>query len=175
MTFRSRLTALATGLALVLTGAGLATPAQATTQQIRVLAAAWAPWTSYATGAVVTYQGVDYVCLQAHTSQPGWEPPNVPALWKRGSGGGGSDTSAPSAPGNLRSTGVTSSSVSLAWNASTDNVGVTGYNVYRGGTLVTTVSGTSYTDTGRAANTGYTYTVRARDAAGNLSGGPATP
>jgi chitinase len=59
--------------------------------------------------------------------------------------------------------------VSLAWNASTDNVGVTGYNVYRGGTLVTTATGTSYTDGGLSAGTAYSYTVRARDAAGNLS------
>ncbi|MEV1005413.1 carbohydrate-binding protein [Nonomuraea sp. NPDC050202] len=169
MKFRSRLTALVAGLALALTGAGLTT-APAAYGAVQQMAAAWAPWTSYAVGAVVTHNGVDYVCLQAHTSQPGWEPPNVPALWKQGSGGGGNDTTAPSVPGNLRSTGVTSSSVSLAWNASTDNVGVTGYNVYRGGTLVTTVSGTSYTDTGRAASTSYTYTVRARDAAGNLSG-----
>ncbi|MEU6719977.1 carbohydrate-binding protein [Nonomuraea sp. NPDC046802] len=169
MKFRSKLAALAAGLALALTGAGLTTGAPAAYGAVQQLAAAWAPWTSYAIGAVVTYNGVDYVCIQAHTSQPGWEPPNVPALWKPGSGGG-TDTTAPSVPGNLRSTGVTSSSVSLAWNASTDNVGVTGYNVYRGGTLVTTATGTSYTDTGRAANTSYTYTVRARDAAGNLSG-----
>ncbi|WP_347590003.1 glycosyl hydrolase family 18 protein [Acrocarpospora sp. B8E8] len=85
-------------------------------------------------------------------------------------GGGGGDTTAPSVPGNLRTTGVTSNSVSLAWNASTDNVGVTGYLIYRGGTLVTTVTGTTYTDTGRAANTSYTYQVRARDAANNQSG-----
>lgn len=84
--------------------------------------------------------------------------------------GGGGDTTPPSVPGNLRVTGTTSSSISLAWNASSDNVGVTGYDVYRGSSLVTTVSGTSYTDTGLAANTSYTYTVRARDAAGNASG-----
>ncbi|MDA0634796.1 chitinase, partial [Nonomuraea sp. MCN248] len=130
---------------------------------------AWTAWTSYTAGTRVTHNGVDYECVQSHTSQPGWEPPAVPALWKQVSGGSG-DTQAPSVPGNLRSTGVTSSSVSLAWNAATDNVGVTGYQVYRGGALVTTVSGTSYTDTGRAADTSYTYTVRARDAAGNLSG-----
>ncbi|MET8988516.1 glycosyl hydrolase family 18 protein, partial [Nonomuraea wenchangensis] len=93
---------------------------------------------------------------------------NVPALWKV-STGGGTDTTAPSVPGNLRSTGVTSTSVSLAWNASTDNVAVTGYEVYRGSTLVTTVTGTTYTDTGLTASTAYTYTVRARDAAGNRS------
>jgi chitin-binding protein len=44
---------------------------------------AWQPWTSYATGAVVTFNGVSYRCLQGHTSQPGWEPPNAAALWQR--------------------------------------------------------------------------------------------
>jgi len=44
--------------------------------------AAWAPNTFYAVGAVVTYGGVSYRCLQAHTSQAGWEPPNTPALWQ---------------------------------------------------------------------------------------------
>ncbi|WP_250574946.1 M28 family peptidase [Nonomuraea sediminis] len=43
----------------------------------------WQPWTAYAAGALVTYNGVQYRCLQSHTSQPGWEPPNVPALWQR--------------------------------------------------------------------------------------------
>ncbi|GAA3469294.1 glycosyl hydrolase family 18 protein [Nonomuraea roseola] len=128
----------------------------------------WAPWTAYAAGARVTYNGVEYECRQSHTSQPGWEPPNVPALWKT-TGGGGGDTTAPSVPANLRSTGVTSSTVALAWNASTDNVAVTGYEVYRGTTLITTVTGTTHTDTGLSANTAYTYTVRARDAAGNRS------
>ncbi|NUP04028.1 MAG: chitinase, partial [Nonomuraea sp.] len=84
-------------------------------------------------------------------------------------GGGGTDNTAPSVPGNLRSTGVSGNSVSLTWDASTDNVKVTGYEIYRGGTLVTTVTGTSHTDTGLAANTTYTYTVRARDEAGNRS------
>ncbi|HUR05437.1 MAG TPA: glycosyl hydrolase family 18 protein [Nonomuraea sp.] len=133
-----------------------------------VFAAAWAPWTAYTAGTRVTYNGVDYECVQSHTSQPGWEPPNVPALWKPVTGGG-TDTTAPSVPANLRSTGATSSSVSLAWDAATDNVGVTGYDVYRGSTQVTTVTGTTYTDTGLAAATSYTYTVRARDAAGNVS------
>ncbi|MET7419245.1 carbohydrate-binding protein [Dactylosporangium sp. NPDC005555] len=41
----------------------------------------WAPNTVYATGATVTYGGRSYRCLQGHTSQVGWEPPNVPALW----------------------------------------------------------------------------------------------
>jgi protocatechuate 3,4-dioxygenase beta subunit len=42
----------------------------------------WAAGTNYAVGATVTYNGVGYVCLQGHLAQPGWEPPNVPALWR---------------------------------------------------------------------------------------------
>ncbi|WP_031165184.1 glycosyl hydrolase family 18 protein [Streptosporangium roseum] len=84
-------------------------------------------------------------------------------------GGGGGDTTPPSVPGNLRSTATSSTSVSLAWNASTDNVAVTGYEIYRGTTLITTVTGTTHTDTGLTPATAYTYTVRARDAAGNRS------
>jgi chitinase len=84
-------------------------------------------------------------------------------------GSGGGDTTPPSAPTNLAVTGTTSSSVSLSWGASTDNVGVTGYDVFRGSTKVTTVTGTSFTDTGLSASTTYAYTVKARDAAGNVS------
>ena len=81
----------------------------------------------------------------------------------------GGDVTPPSTPGALHSTGVTSSSVSLAWTASTDNVGVSGYDVYRGSTKVATTSATSFTDTGLTASTAYSYTVVARDAAGNAS------
>ncbi|MEU1042777.1 carbohydrate binding domain-containing protein [Streptomyces sp. NPDC005551] len=87
-----------------------------------------------------------------------------------GPGGGGSDAQAPSAPASLRSTGKTSSSVSLAWNASTDNVGVTAYDVYSGSNQVLTVSGTSATVSGLSPSTAYSFTVKARDAAGNTSG-----
>ncbi|MGW0535079.1 glycoside hydrolase family 6 protein [Streptomyces sp. NPDC003032] len=88
--------------------------------------------------------------------------------------GGGTDpgdTTAPSAPTGLKATAKTASSVSLAWTASTDNVGVSGYDVYRDGAKVAAspVSGTTYTDTGLSTSTAYSYTVRARDAAGNTS------
>jgi chitodextrinase len=79
------------------------------------------------------------------------------------------DTQAPTVPGSLRSTGVTASSVSLAWNASTDNVGVSDYEVLVGGAVATTVPSTSATLTGLSASTAYSVTVRARDAAGNRS------
>ncbi|WP_238501196.1 glycosyl hydrolase family 18 protein [Streptosporangium soli] len=157
------------GTAIVLAPGASAAP---TAQVGGTLAAApaWAPWTAYATGARVSYNGVEYECRQSHTSQPGWEPPNVAALWKVAEGGG-TDTTAPSVPANLRSTATAATTVTLAWNASTDNVAVTGYEVYRGTTLVTTTNGTgtTYTDTGLTAQTTYTYTVRARDAAGNRS------
>jgi chitinase len=91
-----------------------------------------------------------------------------------GGGGGGSDTQAPSVPGGLTVTGHTSSSVSLSWAASTDNVGVTGYDVYRGSSLATTVTGTSATVGGLSASTAYTFTVRAKDAAGNVSAASAS-
>jgi len=82
---------------------------------------------------------------------------------------GPADLIPPSVPGNLHSTGATSGSVSLAWDASTDNVGVTGYIVTYGSTNVN-VTGTNATINGLAPSTPYTFTVKARDAAGNVSG-----
>jgi GH18 family chitinase/chitodextrinase len=79
------------------------------------------------------------------------------------------DNQAPTAPANLRSTAVAASSASLAWNASTDNVAVTGYDVFKDGVLATTTTGTTYTATSLAENTTYTFTVKAKDAAGNSS------
>ncbi|MCP2244199.1 proprotein convertase P-domain-containing protein [Lentzea aerocolonigenes] len=84
-------------------------------------------------------------------------------------GAGTGDTTAPTVPGNARSTGVTSSSASLAWDASTDDVGVTGYEVLNGGTVATKVTGTTATVSGLTADTAYSFTVRAVDAAGNQS------
>ncbi|WP_236725122.1 fibronectin type III domain-containing protein [Amycolatopsis orientalis] len=79
------------------------------------------------------------------------------------------DTQAPAAPGNPRSTGTTQTSVSLEWTASTDNVGVTGYDVYNGTTLAKSVTGTTATIDGLTAGTEYSFTVVAKDAAGNAS------
>ena len=79
------------------------------------------------------------------------------------------DTAAPSVPLGVTAVGATGTSVSVAWSAATDNVGVAGYNVYRNGTRVATLTGTSYTDTGLAGSTSYSYTVNAYDAAGNVS------
>ncbi|GII96259.1 chitinase [Sinosporangium siamense] len=147
-----------------------AAPAAAPAAAKTAAAPAWAPNTAYAKGAIVSYNGVDYECVQPHTSLTGWEPPNVPALWKPSTGNPPVDPEAPSKPGNLRSTAKTATSITLAWNASTDNVGVTSYEVLRGANVVGTVTtGTTYTDENLTANTEYTYTVRAKDRAGNTS------
>ncbi|MCM1966692.1 carbohydrate binding domain-containing protein [Streptomyces sp. G1] len=83
--------------------------------------------------------------------------------------GGTVDTQAPTVPGSLTATGKTSTTASLSWNASTDNVGVNGYDVYQGGTKVATSGTTSATVSGLTPSTAYAFTVRARDAAGNTS------
>jgi glucose/arabinose dehydrogenase/PKD repeat protein len=84
--------------------------------------------------------------------------------------GGGSDTQAPSTPSGLAIAPVSSTELQLSWTAATDNVGVTGYDIYRNGKLLTTIdAGTGYRDSGLSPSTEYGYQIRARDAAGNTS------
>jgi chitodextrinase len=90
-------------------------------------------------------------------------------LFGSGGGTGTGDTTAPTAPTGLTVSGTTSSTVSLSWTASTDNTAVTGYLIYRAGTQVGTSTTTTYVDSGLTASTAYAYTVKARDAANNLS------
>lgn len=84
------------------------------------------------------------------------------------------DTQAPTAPMSLASTSKTSTSISLSWNASTDNVAVTGYDVYANSVLKTTVSGLTATISGLTASTSYSIYVKAKDAAGNASASSST-
>jgi N-acetylmuramoyl-L-alanine amidase len=79
------------------------------------------------------------------------------------------DTEAPSLPGNPEVTAVSPTQLDVVWPASTDNVDVTAYRVQRDGITVGTVSGTRFTDVGLKPSTAYSYTVTARDAAGNWS------
>ncbi|MFK7001425.1 M4 family metallopeptidase [Flavobacterium oreochromis] len=83
--------------------------------------------------------------------------------------GGTSDTTAPTTPTNLVASGTTSTSTTLSWTASTDNVGVIGYNIYNGTTLLVSSATTSATVSNLTASTTYNFTVKAKDAAGNLS------
>ena len=96
-------------------------------------------------------------------------PAEIQADMNAAVGGGGGDTTPPSTPTNLSATAVSSSQVNLSWTASTDNVGVAGYRVFRNGTSVGTSTTTSFSDTGLLAATTYSYTVAAYDAASNTS------
>ncbi|HET9641392.1 MAG TPA: fibronectin type III domain-containing protein, partial [Candidatus Paceibacterota bacterium] len=99
------------------------------------------------------------IALNAGWSQTGGTTPPPPA----------GDTTAPSVPTGLTATAVSTSQINLSWTASTDNVGVVGYLLFRGGVQIATASTTSYADTGLSAGTTYSYTVVALDAAGNRS------
>ena len=83
--------------------------------------------------------------------------------------GSTADTEAPSAPTNLSANNITETTVDLSWNASSDNVGVTGYDVYQGSSLLGSATGTTAQITGLTANTTYNFYVEAKDAEGNIS------
>ncbi|MFF0091200.1 glycosyl hydrolase family 18 protein [Streptomyces canus] len=87
-------------------------------------------------------------------------------------GGSTPGDAAPTAPGTPTASGITNTSVKLAWSAATDDKGIKNYDVLRDGAKVATVTTTSYTDTGLKAGTDYSYTVQARDTADQT--GPAS-
>jgi chitodextrinase len=91
-------------------------------------------------------------------------PPTPPAA----------DTTAPSTPGSVTASGTSATQIDVSWKASTDNVAVAGYNIYRNGTKVTNVAGTKYSDTSLSPKTAYSYYVEAYDQAGNVSAVSAT-
>jgi Zn-dependent metalloprotease len=82
---------------------------------------------------------------------------------------GSTDTIAPTAPTALAASGTTGTTTNLSWTAATDNVAVTGYDIYEGTTLKGSSATTSYTATGLTALTAYNFNVKAKDAAGNVS------
>ncbi|MFD7442525.1 chitinase [Streptomyces sp. NPDC059909] len=116
--------------------------------------------TSFTTGA-----GTTSVTVYTHGwyGQPAYYADDVSVFGPDGGGGGDPDPVVPPAPAGLAVGAVTSSSVALSWNGSS---GATGYNVYRNGTKVQSVTGTSATVTGLAASTSYQFQVSATNAAG---------
>lgn len=116
--------------------------------------------TTFTTGASTTS-----VTLYTHGwyGQAAYYADDVSVFGPDGGGGGDQPPTVPSAPTGVTVSGTSSSSVSLAWNTVS---GATGYNVYRGGTKVQAVTGTSATVTGLAASTSYTFQVTATNAAG---------
>ncbi|MET7371563.1 discoidin domain-containing protein [Micromonospora arida] len=109
-----------------------------------------------------------YVRVQV-TGNTGWPAAQFSEVEVYGATGS-TDTQAPSAPGNLAYTQPASGQIRLAWSASTDNVGVTGYDVYANGALRGSVNGSTLTYTDSQADSAtVSYYVRAKDAAGNQS------
>jgi len=138
----------------------------------KVTAIATSTWAEFDVSSLVTGDGT-YDLVLAGTSTDGVdfqsrEAANDPQLVITTQAG--SDTSAPTAPSGLTATANGSTRIDLAWTASTDDVGVVGYEIFRGGSLLTTVGPvTSYADTTVSSGTSYTYKVRAFDGAGNRS------
>jgi chitodextrinase len=80
------------------------------------------------------------------------------------------DTEPPTAPANLSAVAINGSRIDLSWDASTDNIGVTGYDIYRDGSLLTSIgTDTVFSDTTVGPATTYSYVVQARDGGGNIS------
>ena len=115
--------------------------------------------------AATTYQyAVAALDAAGNTSQ------SSPSINVTTSGAGTTaDTTAPSQPGSFTAAAAGSTGANLSWTASTDNVGVTVYVLKRNGVQIATPTTTTFADTGLSVATTYTYTVAARDAAGNTS------
>src|SRR5581483_2492639 len=124
-------------------------------------APAWTAGTSYKVGDLVTYNGVTYVCLQAHTALTGWEPPNVPALWAVSSSQ--PPPTVPATPTGLSAAANSSSQITVTWNGSS---GATSYDLQVDGVTKTNIT-SPYVQIGLAANSTHTYAVRADNSAGN--------
>ncbi len=126
----------------------------------------WQPWTAYTAGTLVTFNGTTYKCIQSHTSQPGWEPPNVPALWQPVTN---VCSTVPSVPTGLKPSPTTGTSTSLSWSASSvgANCGAPTYTVFENGTAIASnLSSTSFAVSGLSTSITYDFTVSAADLAG---------
>ncbi|PYV87771.1 MAG: hypothetical protein DMG05_16900 [Acidobacteria bacterium] len=115
----------------------------------------------------LAYDPVDNIFLfitgQPSTGWKTWAYRYAPA------GETSTDSTAPTAPTNLGVNVVSSSQIDLSWSASTDNVGVAGYVIYRNGVQIKTATQTDYSDTNLSSATSYSYSVSSYDAAGNIS------
>jgi fibronectin type 3 domain-containing protein len=132
-------------------------------------------WTSVDVTPLIAGNGISSLALTTPSntamSLSSRESANPPQLVVESSSGPVGDTQAPSVPGGLGASPVSQTRIDLAWSASTDNIGVTGYTIYRNGAALASVGGstTSYADTTAAPATTYSYAVDAVDGAGNRS------
>ncbi len=131
-------------------------------------------WTTWASASVTANLAAGTNTVRA-TSANANGAPNLDELIVETAGGGSDDTTPPTTPGQPSQVSITANSVTVSWTASTDDVGVAGYDLASDGQPCGSVSGqaTSGTCTGLTPNADHSITVRARDAAGNVS--PASP
>jgi hypothetical protein len=130
-----------------------------------------ATWTPTAAG---TYQVMAYVDDSNRIASESSENNNTLSTNISVTTGTITDTTPPSAPTNLTASAINTNQINLGWAASSDDVGVTGYEVYRNNSKVATINTTNYGDTGLIANTSYNYFIKALDAANNASVASAT-
>lgn len=116
-------------------------------------------------GGAIAYDPIDNVFVFLTNYSSG----NRTWAYRYAGGSGAIDTTAPTIPGNMAGVGMSPTQVNLSWTASTDNIAVAGYRVYRNGTQVASVTGTTYSDSGLTSATSYSYSLAAFDAAGNTS------
>ena len=175
-----RTTAVLLGLAALALSPLIAKPADAQTVSCSGVAAWSANSVNYAIGALVTYNGSEYKCIQTNTSETGWDPVDVPALWSlvgtcststTSTTTGATCSAVPGAPGGLSASGTTSSGTTLSWSAVTppSNCSITSYTIYKSGTSIGTSTGTSFAVSGLSASTNYSFTVAASDSDGTGS------
>lgn len=110
--------------------------------------------------------GDDYRYAYSYDSDP-TKAPKLAVTYT--GGGGGGDTTPPTDPSNVVSSNITQTSASINWTAATDNIAVAIYNIYNGATFVNNTVALNFGLTGLTANTSYTISVEAQDAAGNKS------
>ncbi|MGB9619833.1 MAG: N-acetylmuramoyl-L-alanine amidase, partial [Armatimonadota bacterium] len=133
------------------------------------------PSTSTNSSGIYTFSDVEAGNYTLNASASGFNPVSAPVTVNPGQTTTQDfsltpiDTQPPTAPTNLTATAVSPSQINLSWTASSDNVGVVDYRVYRGGVEIGSTSATSFQDNGLSPNTTYSYFVKARDAANNLS------
>lgn len=148
--------------------------ANAPQQQAALTASPWVSTQVYLTGDEVSYNNNNYRAkwwTQGDIPGAGAPSSSPWLLLEPGTGGGNQDPTPPTAPTNLASPGKTANSVTLTWNAATDNIAVTGYDIYRGATKVgsTNASTLTYTDTGLQPDTSYIYSVSSKDSSNNTT------
>jgi chitodextrinase/pimeloyl-ACP methyl ester carboxylesterase len=119
--------------------------------------------------AITFFQKNSGVSMQVYWSGPGIPRQLIPDAAFTGAFVLPTDTVAPSVPANVKAILTTNTYVDIAWDASTDNIGVTGYDVYVNNVKKTTVTGTNYRLTGVTAGQSNTFTIKSVDLANNMS------